>query len=154
MVLAADAGLSPEETRVRAVAELVSLLVASVREGRDVDLNQLKSDVSGRRLGWGGVGARRDGGGGEGTGGMLGLAHRRLLGLRRVGWACAWPLAAAVVVEERSARGQQQRWSEATFPALPPLLLLLRLLGLHGLLTPAPCPLPVGVWHGVAWCDD
>jgi hypothetical protein len=45
------------EARVRAVAELVSQLVAGVRAGRDVDLNALKSEVrggAGRRAGWAG----------------------------------------------------------------------------------------------------
>ncbi len=39
-------GLSEEEGRVRAVAEVVSELLRAVKEGRDVDLNQLKCDVS------------------------------------------------------------------------------------------------------------
>ncbi|GFR51456.1 hypothetical protein Agub_g13865, partial [Astrephomene gubernaculifera] len=42
------ATMSPDEARVRAIAELVSLLVSGVREGRDVDLNALKCEVSRR----------------------------------------------------------------------------------------------------------
>lgn len=41
-------GMGADEARVRAIAEVVSLLVAGVREGRDVDLNQLKCEVRGR----------------------------------------------------------------------------------------------------------
>lgn len=43
---AVPVGLSEEEGRVRAVAEVVSELLRAVKEGRDVDLNQLKCDVS------------------------------------------------------------------------------------------------------------
>ncbi|WIA11090.1 hypothetical protein OEZ85_011236 [Tetradesmus obliquus] len=39
-------GLPPEEARVRAVAEVVNGLIAGVKEGKDVDLNQLKTEVS------------------------------------------------------------------------------------------------------------
>lgn len=39
------AGLSPEEARVRAVAEVVNCLIQGVKEGKDVDLNQLKTEV-------------------------------------------------------------------------------------------------------------
>jgi hypothetical protein len=38
-------GLPPEEARVRAVAEVVNGLIAGVKEGKDVDLNQLKTEV-------------------------------------------------------------------------------------------------------------
>ncbi|KAG2434395.1 hypothetical protein HYH02_012407 [Chlamydomonas schloesseri] len=42
-------GMGADEARVRAIAEVVSLLVAGVlRDGRDVDLNQLKCEVSRR----------------------------------------------------------------------------------------------------------
>lgn len=39
-------GISQEEARVRAVAETVQLLIQAVKEGRDVDLNVLKCEVS------------------------------------------------------------------------------------------------------------
>lgn len=39
------AGLPPEEARVRAVAEVVNGLIQGVKEGKDVDLNQLKTEV-------------------------------------------------------------------------------------------------------------
>jgi len=39
------AGLAPEEARVRAVAEVVNALIKAVKEGQDVDLNQLKMEV-------------------------------------------------------------------------------------------------------------
>lgn len=38
--------LAPEEARVRAVADIVSSLIQGVRDGKDVDLNDLKSKVS------------------------------------------------------------------------------------------------------------
>lgn len=38
--------LPPEEARVRAVAEVVHILIQAVKEGKDIDLNQLKCDVS------------------------------------------------------------------------------------------------------------
>lgn len=41
----AVAGLSPEEARVRAVAEVVNSLIQGIKEGKDVDLNQLKTEV-------------------------------------------------------------------------------------------------------------
>ena len=37
--------LPPEEARVRALAEVVNALILAVQEGRDVDLNQLKTEV-------------------------------------------------------------------------------------------------------------
>ncbi|EFJ47119.1 hypothetical protein VOLCADRAFT_61745 [Volvox carteri f. nagariensis] len=40
--------MSTDEARVRAIAELVSALVSGVRDGRDVDLNQLKCEISRR----------------------------------------------------------------------------------------------------------
>lgn len=40
--------LSPEEARVRAVAEVVSALVRGVQEGQDVDLNELKTKARAR----------------------------------------------------------------------------------------------------------
>lgn len=40
------AALSPDEARVRAVADIVAALVAGVRDGLDVDLNELKTNVS------------------------------------------------------------------------------------------------------------
>lgn len=39
--------LPPEEARVRAIAEVVNSLIQGVQEGRDVDLNELKSQVRG-----------------------------------------------------------------------------------------------------------
>ena len=39
---------SPEEGRVRAIAEIVSGLIAAAREDRDVNLNRLKSEASRR----------------------------------------------------------------------------------------------------------
>lgn len=45
--------LAPEEARVRAVAEVVNALIAGVKEGRDVDLNQLKTEVRGAACGAG-----------------------------------------------------------------------------------------------------
>ncbi|DBB16531.1 TPA: Elongator subunit, variant 2 [Trebouxia sp. C0006] len=38
--------LPPEEARVKAIAEIVSELVAGVKEGRDVDLNNVKREAS------------------------------------------------------------------------------------------------------------
>eukprot|EP00955_Chlamydomonas_euryale_P093219 364772-Chlamydomonas_euryale.AAC.8 len=38
--------LPPDEARVRAVAEIVRLLIAGVKEGSDVDLNALKMGAS------------------------------------------------------------------------------------------------------------
>lgn len=38
--------LPPEEARVRAIAEVVNGLIQGVQEGKDVNLNQLKSEVS------------------------------------------------------------------------------------------------------------
>jgi elongator complex protein 3 len=38
--------LPPDEARVRAVAEIVSSLLGSVREGKDVDLNSIKMQAS------------------------------------------------------------------------------------------------------------
>lgn len=37
--------LPPEEARVRAIAEVVNSLIQAVQEGRDVDLNELKTKV-------------------------------------------------------------------------------------------------------------
>ncbi len=47
MIVSSQSGaqLSADEARVRAIAEVVSALVVGVREGRDVDLNQLKCEV-------------------------------------------------------------------------------------------------------------
>eukprot|EP00879_Flechtneria_rotunda_P016079 GHRR01016820.1.p1 GENE.GHRR01016820.1~~GHRR01016820.1.p1 ORF type:complete len:267 (+),score=62.01 GHRR01016820.1:276-1076(+) len=42
----AHAALSAEEARVRAVADVVNSLIQAVKEGHDVDLNQLKTEVS------------------------------------------------------------------------------------------------------------
>jgi len=42
----AVAMLPPEEARVRAIAEVVNGLIQGVQEGKDVNLNQLKSEVS------------------------------------------------------------------------------------------------------------
>mmetsp|Transcript_21835 Transcript_21835/g.37291 ORF Transcript_21835/g.37291 Transcript_21835/m.37291 type:complete len:590 (-) Transcript_21835:666-2435(-) len=39
-------GLNPEEARVRAVAEVVSVLIQCIKDGKDVDLNILKNEVS------------------------------------------------------------------------------------------------------------
>ncbi len=41
--------LPPEEARVRAIAEIVNALIAAVKEGRDVDLNVLKTEVGAAR---------------------------------------------------------------------------------------------------------
>lgn len=38
--------LPPEEARVRAIAEVVNGLIQAVQEGRDVDLNELKTQVN------------------------------------------------------------------------------------------------------------
>lgn len=46
----AAVGMSHEEARVRAIAEVVSALIRGVRDGRDVNLNALKMEVS-RRYG-------------------------------------------------------------------------------------------------------
>lgn len=52
--------LSPDEARVRAVAEIVSALIAGVRQGADVDLNALKSQVRPGGGDWGcGIGGWR-----------------------------------------------------------------------------------------------
>jgi hypothetical protein len=39
------AALPPEEARVRAIAETVNHLIQAVKQGQDVDLNQLKTEV-------------------------------------------------------------------------------------------------------------
>eukprot|EP00877_Chromochloris_zofingiensis_P012826 jgi/Chrzof1/7798/Cz02g36320.t1 len=38
--------LPPEEARVRGIAEIVNVLIQGVKDGKDVDLNQLKTEVS------------------------------------------------------------------------------------------------------------
>lgn len=47
---AALSALPPEEARVRAIAEVVNALIQGVQEGKDVDLNLLKTQVSSRSL--------------------------------------------------------------------------------------------------------
>jgi hypothetical protein len=42
----AGVALTQEEARVRAVADTVTALIQTVREGRDVDLNQLKGTMA------------------------------------------------------------------------------------------------------------
>lgn len=39
--------LPPEEARVRGIAEIVNVLIQGVKDGKDVDLNQLKTEVCG-----------------------------------------------------------------------------------------------------------
>lgn len=40
-----QAVLPPEEARVRAIAEIVNHLIQAVKQGQDVDLNNLKTEV-------------------------------------------------------------------------------------------------------------
>lgn len=47
---AALSALPPEEARVRAIAEVVNALIQGVQEGKDVDLNLLKTQVSSSSL--------------------------------------------------------------------------------------------------------